>query len=195
MPLFLMNYPVIDPVMVNLGPLPVRWYAMGYIVSLVAGWLIATRLVRSDALWGGAPRPAPESLDDLLVYVAFGAVLGGRIGYVLFYNLAFFLENPLEIPAVWKGGMSFHGGLAGATLGAWLFARREKIALPQRRRSLLAPWRPSACSWCASPISSSRSCGAARPTFPGPWFFPARGRCRAIRASSTRRVWKGSRSA
>jgi phosphatidylglycerol:prolipoprotein diacylglycerol transferase len=127
MPLFLMNYPVIDPVMVNLGPLPVRWYAMGYIVSLVAGWLIATRLVRSDALWGGARRPSPESLDDLLVYVAFGAVLGGRTGYVLFYNLAFFLENPLEIPAVWKGGMSFHGGLAGATLGAWLFARREKI--------------------------------------------------------------------
>ena len=127
MPLFLMNYPVIDPVMVNLGPLPVRWYAMGYIVSLVAGWLIARRLVRSDALWGGARRPSSESLDDLLVYVAFGAVLGGRTGYVLFYNLAFFLENPLEIPAVWKGGMSFHGGLAGATLGAWLFARREKI--------------------------------------------------------------------
>ncbi|MDI9846787.1 prolipoprotein diacylglyceryl transferase [Rhodoblastus sp. 17X3] len=126
MPLFLMNYPVIDPVMVNLGPLPVRWYAMGYIVSLLAGWFIATRLARSEALWGGVPRPAPERLDDLLVYVAFGAVLGGRIGYVLFYNLPFFLENPLEIPAVWKGGMSFHGGLAGATLGAWLFARREK---------------------------------------------------------------------
>lgn len=126
MPLFLMNYPVIDPVMVNLGPLPVRWYAMGYIISLLAGWFIAMRLARSDALWGGVPRPAPERLDDLLVYVAFGAVLGGRIGYVLFYNLPFFLENPLEIPAVWKGGMSFHGGLAGATLGAWLFARREK---------------------------------------------------------------------
>src|SRR5574337_22953 len=128
MPLFTLNYPVIDPVMVNLGPLPLRWYAMGYIVALVAGWLIAMRLVRSDALWGAVKRPAPETLDDLLVYVAFGAVLGGRTGYVLFYNFSFFLENPLEIPALWKGGMSFHGGLAGAALGAWLFARREKFS-------------------------------------------------------------------
>jgi phosphatidylglycerol---prolipoprotein diacylglyceryl transferase len=128
MPFFMLNYPVIDPVMLNLGPLPVRWYAMGYIVSLVAGWLIAMRLARSDALWGAVARPVADHLDDLLVYVAFGAVLGGRTGYVLFYNLPFFLENPLEIPAVWKGGMSFHGGLAGATLGVWLFARREKIS-------------------------------------------------------------------
>jgi phosphatidylglycerol:prolipoprotein diacylglycerol transferase len=127
MPLLLLPYPVIDPVMVNLGPLPVRWYAMGYIISLFVGWMIAARLARSDALWGGVPRPSAARLDDLLVYVAFGAVLGGRTGYVLFYNLPFFLENPLEIPAVWKGGMSFHGGLTGAALGAFLFARREKI--------------------------------------------------------------------
>jgi phosphatidylglycerol:prolipoprotein diacylglycerol transferase len=128
MPFFILPYPVIDPVMVNLGPLPIRWYALGYIVSLVAGWLIAQRLVRSDALWGDQPRPTPESLDDLLVFVAFGAVLGGRAGYVLFYNLPFFLEHPLEIPQLWNGGMSFHGGLAGAVLGAWLFAR--KIGAP-----------------------------------------------------------------
>jgi phosphatidylglycerol:prolipoprotein diacylglycerol transferase len=127
MPIFLLNFPVIDPVMINLGPLPIRWYALGYIVSLAAGWLIAARLVRSDRLWGDVPRPSAESLDDLLVYVAFGAVLGGRIGYVLFYNLPYFLENPMEIPVLWKGGMAFHGGLAGATLGVWLFARREKI--------------------------------------------------------------------
>jgi phosphatidylglycerol---prolipoprotein diacylglyceryl transferase len=114
--------------MVNLGPLPVRWYAMGYIVSLVAGWLIAVRLARSEALWGAIKRPPPERLDDLLVYVAIGAVLGGRTGYVLFYNLPYFLQNPLEILAVWKGGMAFHGGLAGATLGVWLFARREKVS-------------------------------------------------------------------
>ncbi|HUO53243.1 MAG TPA: prolipoprotein diacylglyceryl transferase [Rhodoblastus sp.] len=128
MPLFLLPYPVIDPVMLHIGPLPVRWYAMGYIVSLVAGWLIAARLARSDALWGAVRRPAPEKLDDLLVYVAFGAVLGGRTGYVLFYNLPYFLRNPWEIPMLWNGGMAFHGGLAGATLGAWLFARREKIS-------------------------------------------------------------------
>jgi phosphatidylglycerol:prolipoprotein diacylglycerol transferase len=127
MPLFVLPYPVIDPVMINLGPLPIRWYALGYIVSLVAGWFIAQRLARSDRLWGGLPRPTPESLDDLLVFVAFGAVLGGRTGYVLFYNLRYFLENPLEIPILWKGGMAFHGGLAGATVGAWLFSRRKGV--------------------------------------------------------------------
>ncbi len=129
MPLFLLPFPVIDPVAVHLGPLPIRWYALGYIVSLVAGWLIAARLVRSDRLFGDLPRPSVESLDDLLVYVAFGAVLGGRTGYVLFYNLDYFLRNPGEIPILWNGGMSFHGGLAGAALGAWLFARRVKTPL------------------------------------------------------------------
>ena len=73
MPLFLLPYPVIDPVMVNLGPFPVRWYAMGYIVSLVLGWLIAMRLTRSETLWGAVKHPAPDRLDDLLVFVAFGA--------------------------------------------------------------------------------------------------------------------------
>jgi len=127
MPLYVMPYPVIDPVMVQLGPLPIRYYALSYIVSLVVGWLIAQRLVTRDAPWGAVARPSARSLDDLLVYVAFGAVLGGRLFYVLFYNLPFFLANPLEIPAVWQGGMSFHGGMTGAALGAFLFARREKV--------------------------------------------------------------------
>jgi phosphatidylglycerol:prolipoprotein diacylglycerol transferase len=129
MSLFVLPFPVIDPVLVNLGPLPIRWYALGYIVSLVAGWLIAQRLVRNDRLWGGLPRPKAESLDDLLIYIAFGAVLGGRTGYVLFYNLDWFLQNPWEIPVLWKGGMAFHGGLAGASIGAWLFARKNHVPL------------------------------------------------------------------
>jgi phosphatidylglycerol:prolipoprotein diacylglycerol transferase len=129
MPLFLLPFLVIDPVMINLGPLPIRWYALGYIVSLVIGWLIAVRLVRSERLWDGAPRPSAQSLDDLLVFVAFGAVLGGRAGYVLFYNLPYFLANPAEILVLWKGGMAFHGGLTGAAIGAWLFSRREKVPL------------------------------------------------------------------
>jgi phosphatidylglycerol:prolipoprotein diacylglycerol transferase len=128
MPFFVLPFPVIDPVMVNLGPFPVRYYALGYIVSLVIGWFLAQRLTQNEKLWGSRPRPQPESLEDLLVYVAFGAVLGGRVAYVLFYNLPFFLENPLEIPQVWKGGMAFHGGLAGAALGAWLFARRHAVS-------------------------------------------------------------------
>lgn len=125
--LYVLPYPVIDPVMVQLGPLPIRWYALSYIVSLVIGWLIARRLVTRDALWGAVARPSAQSLDDLLVYVALGAVLGGRLFYVLFYNFSYFLANPLEIPAVWQGGMSFHGGMTGAALGAFLFARREKV--------------------------------------------------------------------
>ena len=127
MPFFLIGFPVIDPVLVNLGPLPIRWYALGYIVSLAGGWLLTRWLVRRDNLWGGVKRPEADSLDDLLVFVAFGAVLGGRIGYVLFYNLSYFLENPLEIPVLWRGGMSFHGGLTGAALGVILFARRVKV--------------------------------------------------------------------
>ena len=119
-------YPRIDPVAVWLGPLPIRWYALAYIVGLVAGWLYARRVAARDAFWGPTPRPGVESLDDLLVYCALGVVLGGRLGYVTFYNGGYFLEHPEEILMVWKGGMSFHGGLAGAALGVWLFARRLK---------------------------------------------------------------------
>lgn len=121
-------FPQIDPVLVSIGPLAIRWYALAYIVGLLAGWGLARMLARRAPLWGARPRPTPESLDDLLVYAALGVVFGGRIGYVLFYNLPFFLEHPGEIVQVWNGGMSFHGGLAGALLGVWLFAR--KYALP-----------------------------------------------------------------
>ncbi|MDB5594026.1 MAG: prolipoprotein diacylglyceryl transferase [Hyphomicrobiales bacterium] len=127
MPIFVMPYPVIDPVLIQIGPLPIRWYALAYIAGLVLGWWLARRIVAQDRFWGARLRPSVASLDDLLVYAALGVVLGGRIGYVLFYNPEYFLANPLEIPAVWKGGMSFHGGLAGASLGIWLFARRHVV--------------------------------------------------------------------
>ncbi|MFN3891380.1 MAG: prolipoprotein diacylglyceryl transferase [Beijerinckiaceae bacterium] len=120
-------FPAIDPVLIEIGPIAIRWYALAYILGLVGGWLVARDLARRDSLWGATPRPKPESLDDLLVYVAFGVILGGRVGYVLFYNLDFFLDNPGRIIAVWEGGMSFHGGLAGAALGVWLFARRHAV--------------------------------------------------------------------
>jgi phosphatidylglycerol:prolipoprotein diacylglycerol transferase len=120
-------FPAIDPVLIEIGPIAIRWYALAYIFGLVGGWLVARDLARRDALWGGVRRPTPESLDDLLVYVAFGVILGGRLGYVLFYNLDFFVDNPGRVIAVWEGGMSFHGGLAGAALGVWLFARRNGV--------------------------------------------------------------------
>jgi phosphatidylglycerol:prolipoprotein diacylglycerol transferase len=126
MPLFAIAYPVINPVLIHVGPLPIRWYALAYIAGLILGWLYARALVARDALWNGAPRPSLKRLDDLLVYCALGVVLGGRIGYVLFYNLSYYVAHLEEIPAVWKGGMSFHGALAGTALAIYLFARRYK---------------------------------------------------------------------
>lgn len=118
-------YPVIDPVLVDIGPFPIRWYALAYIAGLLAGWGYARWLCGREGLWHGRAHPTPASIDDLVVYIAFGIVGGGRLGYVLFYNLAYYLDHPAEIAAVWKGGMAFHGGLVGAVLGLWLFARRN----------------------------------------------------------------------
>lgn len=125
--LILIPYPQINPVLVSIGPLPIRWYALAYIAGLVFGWAYVRYLVGNAALWNGVPRPTPASIDDLIVYLAFGIILGGRLGYVLFYNPAFYLAHPGEIVAVWKGGMSFHGGLIGAALGIFLFARQVKV--------------------------------------------------------------------
>ena len=120
-------YPVIDPVLINIGPVPIRWYALAYIVGLVLGWAYAGWIVAREAFWGGLPRPTRASLDDLIVYVAIGVVFGGRLGYVLFYNPGYYLVHPEDIVKVWNGGMSFHGGLAGAALGIWAFARRAGV--------------------------------------------------------------------
>ena len=127
-PFLVIPYPVINPVLVHIGPLPIRWYALAYIVGLIVGWAYARHLARRSDLWGGTPRPTPESLDDLLVAAALGVVIGGRIGYVLFYNLPFYVAHPAQIFAVWNGGMSFHGGLVGAALGAWWFSRRVEVS-------------------------------------------------------------------
>ncbi len=125
MPVFAIPFPAIDPVALEIGPMVIRWYGLAYVAGLIGGWLYARWLVRQDALWGGLPRPTVSELDDLLIYVAIGIVAGGRIGFVLFYDLPSYLENPLEIFAVWRGGMSFHGGLLGAILALWLFGKRK----------------------------------------------------------------------
>lgn len=120
-------YPVIDPVLINIGPLPIRWYALAYIVGLVLGWAYARALVKQKALWGGVAPIDPVQIDDLLVYAAMGVILGGRLGYVLFYNASFYLAHPDEILSVWKGGMSFHGGVVGTALAIYILAKRKKI--------------------------------------------------------------------
>ena len=126
---FAIPFPVIDPVLVQVGPFAIRWYALAYVVGLIGGWLYARRLAATEALWGGRPRPTAEHLDDLLVYAALGVVIGGRTGYVLFYNLPFFLANPGEILSVWKGGMSFHGGLVGCALALVVLAKRRGLPI------------------------------------------------------------------
>ena len=126
-PIAAIPFPQIDPVFFHIGPLPVRWYALAYMVGLIGGWFYARALVQNDRYWGKTPRPSAASIDDLLIYVAFGVILGGRLGYVLFYNAEFFMAQPLKVFAVWEGGMAFHGGLAGAALAIWLFARRHKV--------------------------------------------------------------------
>ncbi len=127
MTILALPFPMIDPVLVQIGPLAIRWYALAYIAGLVLGWLIGRALVARAALWGGASPMKPQDLDDALFWATLGVILGGRIGYVLFYNLPFFLQNPMEIIAVWRGGMSFHGGLAGTIIALVLFARSRGI--------------------------------------------------------------------
>ncbi|MFZ0424211.1 MAG: prolipoprotein diacylglyceryl transferase [Xanthobacteraceae bacterium] len=120
-------YPSIDPILISIGPLAVRWYALAYIVGILAGWFYARAIVVSERLWGG---PAPFTVldfDDFVVWITLGIILGGRTGYVLFYNLPHFAANPIEIVQLWNGGMSFHGGLAGCIVAIVWFARHRGI--------------------------------------------------------------------
>ncbi|OYX84085.1 MAG: prolipoprotein diacylglyceryl transferase [Azorhizobium sp. 32-67-21] len=120
---FALPFPAIDPVIFAVGPFAVRWYALAYIFGLLLGWQVARTLVSRPALWGGTAPMRPVDLDDALFWATIGVIVGGRAGYVLFYNLPYFLQHPLEMVMVWKGGMSFHGGLGGTLLALILFAR------------------------------------------------------------------------
>ena len=126
LPLAALPFPEIDPVIVRIGPLAVHWYGLGYVVGILFAWWYAKRLVSSDRLWAGGKAPIrPEDIDDFLIWAAAGVVLGGRLGYILFYDLARYIENPADIVAVWRGGMSFHGGLAGVTIAMIVFSLRR----------------------------------------------------------------------
>ncbi|MFC7053915.1 prolipoprotein diacylglyceryl transferase [Hansschlegelia quercus] len=127
MPLFAIAFPAIDPIALEIGPLAIRWYALAYIAGLLLGWWLAKRICAADRLWGAARHPRPADIDDLIVWVAFGLILGGRLGYVLFYDLPHYLDEPLEALKLWHGGMSFHGGFLGAALALTLFARARTL--------------------------------------------------------------------
>lgn len=121
-------FPAIDPVLVKIGPLSIRWYALSYIAGIFIGWWYSRRVVMNPRLWGhaGAPMKVVD-IDDFLVWGAVGIVVGGRVGYILFYNLSHYIAEPLDAFAVWHGGMSFHGGFLGTMLAMALFARARKI--------------------------------------------------------------------
>ena len=112
-------YPDIDPAAVRIGPFAVHWYGLMYLVGFIGGWWLGRMRARKP----GSGWQAAE-IGDLLFYVALGVILGGRIGYVLFYNFGLFLDDPLMIFRIWQGGMSFHGGLLGVLVAMWLYARR-----------------------------------------------------------------------
>ena len=116
----------ISPVAFSLFGLSVRWYALAYIVGFLFGYWLFKKMLTSPKC---AVQMTKKQVDDLLTYVIMGVVIGGRLGYVLFYNPLFFISHPLEIFAVWHGGMSFHGGLAGVLVATWLFARQNKMRM------------------------------------------------------------------
>jgi phosphatidylglycerol:prolipoprotein diacylglycerol transferase len=134
--MFSIAFPMIDPVLVQVGPFAVRWYALAYIAGIVIGWRLMLHLA-GDA----NARFKRQDADDALVWMTFGVILGGRLGYVLFYKPSHYLANPLDILQVWQGGMSFHGGLLGVILATILFTRRRGIPLFNfsDRLALVAP--------------------------------------------------------
>jgi phosphatidylglycerol:prolipoprotein diacylglycerol transferase len=124
------SFPAIDPVAIALGPVQIRWYGLAYLAGLTLGWLYMRRLLSTPALWsGGQPPMKPSQADDFLLWATFGTVVGGRLGYVLFYEPGTFFADPARIFAVWEGGMSFHGGFLGVALAIILFARYNRIVL------------------------------------------------------------------
>ena len=124
------DFPVIDPVAVSLGPLQIHWYGIAYVVGILFGWWWAKRLVSNSALWGDPPSAIqPEDLDDFLMWAVIGIIVGGRLGYVLFYDLPAFFAHPGQIFAIWSGGMSFHGGLLGTIIAMIVFARRRGFSV------------------------------------------------------------------
>lgn len=125
-----LNFPAIDPVAFEIGPVAVKWYGLAYLTGLVLGWLYIRRLLSEPRLWMDGRAPfAVERVDDLLLYMTIGVIAGGRLGSILLYEPGYYLRHPLEIVQVWKGGMAFHGALLGTGLAIWLFARNYRTSV------------------------------------------------------------------
>jgi phosphatidylglycerol:prolipoprotein diacylglycerol transferase len=127
MELMAIAFPGIDPVAISLGPLHVRWYGLAYLAGLVLGWRYLRALLGEPKLWRGAPPMQPDKADDFLLWATLGVVVGGRLGYVLFYDPQLFVSEPWRIFAVWQGGMAFHGGLVGVIVAIAAFSRVNRV--------------------------------------------------------------------
>jgi phosphatidylglycerol---prolipoprotein diacylglyceryl transferase len=129
-------HPNIDPIAFSIGPLAVRWYGLTYLVGFALAWWLGVKRISANM----APITRKQ-FDDLIFFAVLGVILGGRLGYVLFYKPAHYAANPLEIFAIWQGGMSFHGGLLGVILAIWFFARRQEVGF-LRLADFVAPLCP-----------------------------------------------------
>ena len=129
MPFLAIAFPTFNPIAISIGPFAIRWYALAYICGIILGWIYARTILKNEKLWGGPVPITLLQLDDFILWVTVGIILGGRTGYVLFYNLPFFIQNPAEIFELWKGGMSFHGGFMGCVIAVIWFARRNDLPI------------------------------------------------------------------
>src|SRR5436190_7989728 len=129
MPYLVLPFPKINPVLIEVGPFAIRWYALAYIGGILIGWAYGRAILRAERAWGGPAPITPVEFDDFVLWVTLGIILGGRIGYVLFYNPSYFAAHPLESFQLWKGGMSFHGGFLGCVLAVVLFARHRGLSI------------------------------------------------------------------
>jgi phosphatidylglycerol:prolipoprotein diacylglycerol transferase len=172
-------HPQIDPIAFSIGPLAVRWYGLMYLAGFAAGWWLGVRRIAA-----GAAPVTRRQFDDLLFLAVLGVILGGRLGYVLFYKPAHYLANPLEIFAVWQGGMSFHGGLLGVMAAMSFAAWRHRIDY-LRLMDFVAPLCPLGIAAGRMGNFINGELWAASPTCPGAWCFAALAMRRDIPRSST----------
>lgn len=126
-----MPLPDIDPVIFQIGPFALRWYSLSYIAGIMLAWRYMVRMVETPSLWPEPPTLTAAHIDDFIIWATIGVIVGGRLGYVAFYNFDYYLANPQDILAVWQGGMSFHGGFLGTVLAGILFAWRRNISILQ----------------------------------------------------------------
>lgn len=137
-----MPFPNFDPVLIHLGPIAIRWYALAYIAGILLGWRYGVGLIRNAKLWPPSQPPITTvQMDDLILWVTLGIIVGGRLGYVLFYGRGAFFSDPMEIFRVWHGGMSFHGGFLGVTVAIIAFSRANRVDM-LRLADLVAPCVP-----------------------------------------------------